>query len=616
MSQNLNVALTLSLNDRLSNQHNRTMQTVRRNFAGISDEITRLTRVTNAASGNLAGMARNIDRVLGGLRNMARAVPAAMAGFAAAKFVLADPIKQTQSYDLRLAHMANTAFTDRSASGRAAGMQELNASVVGAVRSGGGTRESAADTLDTLIASGAFNISDSMKLLPALQRASTAANADAKELAQIAITATQTFGIKREDIGQAIGMAIAAGQMGGFEIKDMAKWLPQQMAAGRMSGMSGINDFGRLLASNQAAVLTAGSKDAAGNNLVNLLTKINSQDTANDAKKLGIDLSGTLGLARSKGMNPLDAFVALVDKEIVGKNPQYQALRKRAAGATNDSERRATFDSMADIMQGSAVGKIVQDRQALMQLIAEMEGRQKIKDVVGGAGAGSARAAYAADLNFATIQNSPAFKAEQLAQEKAIAMQTAMDAVNPALGRMADNLVNSAREHPKFTAAVTASTLALTALAAAAGAAGLATFLTRGGAAAAAGTAAGGMGTAAASAGIGGAIAAALTSAKVSTALLLGAPSMAAIGAMGPMAVAGAAGGTLAAGGAGYGVGTVLNMGVNKLAELVGGPGSSLGTLLYDFFNKPVPVDVKVTVENGNVFADVMASTERSAKRR
>ena len=50
--------------------------------------------------------------------------------------------------------------------------------------------------------------------------------------------------------------------------------------------MSGMGGLAKLLAANQAAVITAGTKDEAGNNLVNLLAKINSQDTAKDASKI------------------------------------------------------------------------------------------------------------------------------------------------------------------------------------------------------------------------------------------------------------------------------------------------------------------------------------------
>ena len=609
MSQNLNVALTLSLNDRLSNQHNRTMQTVRRNFAGISDEITRLTRVTNAASGNLAGMARNIDRVLGGLRNMARAVPAAIAGLTAAKFVLGDPIRQTQSYDRRLADMSNTAFNDRSLAGRQAGMMELDASVVNAVRTGGGTRESAADTLNELISSGVMSAQASMKALPTIMRAATASNSDPKDLAQIAMTASQNFGIKGDDLGKALDMAVRAGTLGGFEVKDMARHLPAQMAAASGTlGMSGLTDFGRLLASNQASVMTSGTKDAAGNNLLNLLAKINAGETAKDFGKVGIDLPGSLAHARGKGMNAMDAFVRLVDK-VVSADPRFTALKNQAAGMqATDPRRAATLSSMADIMMGSSVGKVIQDRQALMSLISEMmpSGRDKVAEVVSGVDPTKGAAFGAVSSNYDLISTRAGFKAEQLANEKAIAMQTAMESVNPLLGQMADNLVNSAREHPKFTAAVTASTLALTALAAAAGAAGFVNLLKRPPGVPPMVPAA----IPAAAPAVGKAAAGAAAGAGAGAALAAGVGGAAAVGATAIVA---------------YGAGTLIHHAIIKpLQQLIFGKDESFGTAFQTLVEKiqksereqDRKIDIRVFVENGNIFADVMSGIERSAKRR
>ncbi|MCP5613365.1 phage tail tape measure protein, partial [Klebsiella pneumoniae] len=80
-----------------------------------------------------------------------------------------------------------------------------------------------------------------------------------------------------------------------------------------------LGDLAVLLGINQASAITAGSTDEAGNNVVNLLAKINSQDAATSAAKIvyngkGIDLPGSLVAARGKGINALDAFSGIVDK--------------------------------------------------------------------------------------------------------------------------------------------------------------------------------------------------------------------------------------------------------------------------------------------------------------
>ncbi len=403
------------------------------------------------------------QRAANGLRTGA----AVVGGIAAGGYMLSKPVGQTMDYGVRLAQMSNTAFNERDTVGRIAGKRELNTAIVNAVRIGGGTRDSAAETLDTLIASGAMSGKDAMGMLPTLTKAATASGADPSQLAQIGIRGMQTMGIKPGEMGKVIDMAITAGQSGGFELKDMAKWLPQQMAAAKLSGISGTAGMAKLLAANQASAITAGTKDEAGNNLVNLLAKINSRDTAMDAQKLGINLSGTLAAARGKGMDSLDAFVGIVD-HVVGKNKDYQALQGKLKNATG-SERKTMLESQADILQGSAIGQLVQDRQALMALVGIMGNRGYMADVQKKTLAG----AGATEKNYSVIAEEAGFKVEQAGNEKLFATQNAFEKLTPLVGSVAEGFSAIAKEYPLLTSATIAATTALTALAAALGMAGI-----------------------------------------------------------------------------------------------------------------------------------------------
>lgn len=437
----------------------RAAEAARRQVAALSNEMGKLTHMQKLAAGG-------------------RAVLGTAAGVMAAGYVLKPAVDRAMSYDLRLAHMANTAFSDRDLSGRKAGVRDLDSAISGAIRKGGGTRDQAAETLDALIASGAMSVQDASGLLPTLMKSATASGAESSQLAQIAIRGMQSFKIKPGDIPNVIDMAIAAGQAGGFELKDMAKWLPQQMAAASSSGLTGAKGFAKLASLNQAAVITAGSKDEAGNNLVNLLAKINSKDTAEDAKKLGINLPKYLAAQRANGVDSVDAFVGLVD-QTVSKQAAWKQLQKKLADARDDTEKREALESMAAIVQGSGVGKLVQDRQALMALVGIMNNRDYLAEVqrktLGGAGA--------TDKNFGVISDTASFKVGQAANEKEIAQQNAMNGLTPVIGALSDKVVEAARAYPVLTTATVAASAALTALAAAAGAAGLTSVLTGGGAA-------------------------------------------------------------------------------------------------------------------------------------
>lgn len=485
--------------------------------------------------GQVSALQRGMGMAGGMMRGLQTASGVGM-GLAAGAYILSRPAGAQMSYDRRLAMMANTAYADRGVEGRIAGMRTLEEAVKSAVRYGGGSKDQAAETLDQLIASGAFSVDSSVRMLPTLQRFATGSGADPTQLSQIALRAMQTFKIKEADLPRILDMALVAGQEGGFELKDMAKWLPQQMAAARNSGLSGVSGFAKLLAANQAAVITAGTKDEAGNNLVNLLAKINSADTANDAKKLGINLSGNLARARSLGVDSLDAFVNLVDS-VVSKDKQYTALRTKI-GTEQGDQRKATMESMADILQGSSIGKLVQDRQALMALVALMNNRAYVKSVQDA----TMSAQGANEKNFAVIAQTPSFKVEQAKNEADFAQNAAFAGFNRVIGDTAEKLTAYAREYPGLTAALAGATTALTALAAASAGASLGSVLT------------GGSGAGGRAAGT-------------------------TLRAVGRYAILPAAAGV-----AGYGIGTWINGGINNLVErATGEKGATLGSKIYDW---------------------------------
>lgn len=489
--------------------------------------------------GQVSALQRGMGMAGGAMRGLQTVAGAGM-GLAAGAYVLSRPAGAQMGYDRRLAMMANTAYTNRDTEGRAAGMRTLEEAVKSAVRFGGGSKDQAAETLDQLISSGVFSVDASVKMLPTLQRFGTGSGASPTELSQIALAAQRNFKIKPEALGKALDMALVAGQEGGFELKDMAKWLPQQMAAASNSGLSGLPGFAKLLAANQAAVVTAGTKDQAGNNLYNLLGKINSSDTANDAKKLGIkDWAGALARGRELGQDSIDTFLNITES-LARKDKGYQRLQARLKTVQGD-DRRATLESMADILHGSAIGKLVQDREAMSALVALLNNRGYVREVQGK----TMTAEGANERNFELVSRTPSFKVEQAKNEADFAQNSAFAGFNQVIGDTAEKLTAYAREYPGLTSALAGATTGLIALTAASAGMGLGSAL-RGGGAGTAGIA-------------------------LRTAGRVGLP-------------------LFAAGAAGYGVGTLLNSGINSVVErATGEKGATLGSKVYDWMHPTPP---------------------------
>lgn len=493
------IAQTQAAYNRLLRTGTLTANEQTRAFRAMTNQVAQLRTELNGAGQSMSRMER--ARMWGGN------VTAFAGGIAAAGAIVAPSVRNQMTYEQRLASMANTAFAEQNTAGRRTGMRSMDQLIRRSVAVGGGSKETAADTLDTLLASGAVDYTTAEKLLPMLQKYATATEADPKELAQIAIRLKQSFGISDNQIPTALNMVIKSGQLGSFEIKNLAKWLPQQLAAANALGMNGLGDLAVLLGFNQASMISAGSPDEAGNNIVNLLTKINSQDAANSAARIkfngkGIDLPGTLVRARSKGFTALEAFSGLTDK-IVANNREYQALEKQLKSSTTDSARQEIMQSQAKILEGSAIGQIIADRQALMALVAWRANRQYGNDVIKGVNQQRVLplSQQSGEQNFDLIKGTNFYKVNQLNNTRDFAQMDAIQPLSDVLGKLSGELNDYAGAYPGLTKALAGAETAIKAMTAAAWAfAGIKFLSSAGAAATAAGTTAAGAGTAAATA--------------------------------------------------------------------------------------------------------------------
>ncbi len=470
------------------------------------------------AAGAMRGEVERLNNEMGRLSGRQRAMrgftlgAAGAAGLGAAGYALAGPAQKAMSYDRRLANMANTAYADRDANGRVAGMQTLEGDVNKARRIGGGTRDQTAEALDTMLASGTVSVSDARTMLAGIMQSSTASNTDANALAMIAIRAKQSFKIQAEDLPSVLSAALAAGQAGGFELKDMAKWLPQQMAMGGNLGLSGKEGFAKLAAWNQASVITSGTKDEGGNNLRDLLNELN---TPHFKRYLGDVLlgDGTPGKRgvrhkrakdidniyldyQSQGIDKVSATMMLAEK-VFAKDKNYQALqdRLRATDKTDTGGKRAIIEAMAAQVQGSSVGKIFHNQQSLLAFLGLMNNQQYTQDVLG-----KVRGQYglpadksATATSFDVMSRTADYKMEQAREDAATAQKSAMDKLTPVIGEVAKGFSGLATQYPLLTGSTVLATSALTALA---GAAGLAALAMGRGSLAGAGAGAGALGMA------------------------------------------------------------------------------------------------------------------------
>lgn len=302
----------------------------------------------------------------------------------------------------------------------------------------------------------------------------TASGASPRDLVTMAAKAKQTFGLTDNDLPAMFNMAIAAGKAGNFELRDMAEHLGPQMALAGNAGMKGLDGFQKLLAFNEVAGIAAGSSSEAGNNVVNLLAKLFSSESATRAKSItidgkGIDLPGTLTRAMENGIDPIEAFSRLADK-VAANNKQYQELQKRLAATKDKGQQDKILESMAKILEGFGVGELVGDMQALKAILAYRNNPEYRKQVEAEISQQRTlpEGQRAGDVDFKFISDTNDFKTGQAKNTIEFSQMDGVKKLADASGTVADAITWAGKEFPGLTTSVVTATTAIKAMTAAA----------------------------------------------------------------------------------------------------------------------------------------------------
>ncbi len=375
--QRLGLRTQRQVRDEIRNQE-RAFRRLRDSGSASTNDIRRAQRQLREEVRRLNGELRTSGSLMGKMQTAGAIVGGAIAGGA----VVNSQIKPARSYDEQVARTAATATYGQGMSigDRKLVKVELDKTVMAAVRSSGGKREGALEAADTLIASGAYNLASVKEVLGTTQRAAYVSGATSSDAAAVTLQ-LKNFGLSPEQIGQGQDIAVAGGQLGGFEYDTMAQYLSRQLPLAKSAGYGGIEGLKKIVALNQVAINTAGNQDEAGNNVVNLLQKINSREFAKqiykqvDAQKGDpTDKGGGLLWAeyarsqKAQGVDQIDAFVGLLERQL-GGNSSYQAL-KQQAGQAKGKEAQALYAQMSEMIEGANLGEIIADRQALMAALA------------------------------------------------------------------------------------------------------------------------------------------------------------------------------------------------------------------------------------------------------
>lgn len=439
-----------------------------------------------------AQLAERSMRALGNAIRRTPAVAASVAaGGAAAGAVLAQPVNKAISYDEQLSRLADTTAAGKPLADKIRVKAEMSTAVENArIYSGGATRESVGEAMNTLVQSGKFDETELPGALKKVSRTAFAAGDDPKKIADLAVAVKQFD--PSIDIGEAFDNIFRGGQLGRNEMRDMSKSLPTQFAYAKGMGYSGIKGLQEIVAMNQVAMNTAGGASQAGTNMENLLAKMGSREFSDSiskavkvrpgdpftADKKGHKKFDWIAYAqknREKGINAIESANMLLDRQLA-HDKKYQALMAKAAALPEGSERKAAAEGAATMSRGSALGQIIADLQASSGMMGFQQSKKEYDDVMAGMG----QSKNAVDQSAEFMGNQTFAKKNLAGGNIDRANEKTFNNLSGSLNNMLDGFNRLSAEYPKLTTAAYGATTALNVLAAAAGAGWLVNVLSGG----------------------------------------------------------------------------------------------------------------------------------------
>ncbi|MFN3944610.1 MAG: phage tail tape measure protein [Allosphingosinicella sp.] len=148
-----------------------------------------------------------------------------------------------------------------------------------------------------------------MEAIAPIGMAATAYKADVNDLATATWSALDNLKVPARETGRSLDVMAQAGKAGAFELKDMAQYFPALTASANALGQSGVPAVADLAAALQITRKGAGDASSAANNLQNLLNKINTKQTSDSFRRMGIDIGAALRVGAAAGKSPIETIV-------------------------------------------------------------------------------------------------------------------------------------------------------------------------------------------------------------------------------------------------------------------------------------------------------------------
>lgn len=172
--------------------------------------------------------------------------------------------------------------------------------------------------MDSLIAGG-MELGKANEMIGSVSKTAQASGAEVSDLASTVLSLNQNAEIGSGQMQQSLDMLAKAGKEGKFELKDMARYLPEILPSAAAVGVKGVEGVQKMAAALQTMRLGAGTSEAAARNMMNVFSKIDSEQTRKKFLKFfDVNLPKSMEKAKKSGQDTFEAFMDITEKAIGG----------------------------------------------------------------------------------------------------------------------------------------------------------------------------------------------------------------------------------------------------------------------------------------------------------
>ncbi len=169
--------------------------------------------------------------------------------------------------------------------------------------------EKLAQGIQDLVAQG-LELKDAVASMEALGKVATATNSDLLDVTKTGFQLQNALKIRPTELKATFDALAFAGKQGAFELKDMAQFMPTIAAAAGTLGIQGRQGAVSLAAMMQMVRKDAPDAGAAATRMTDAMLKMTAPDAVKNFSKFGVNIEQVLKSAKAKGINPMEAALA------------------------------------------------------------------------------------------------------------------------------------------------------------------------------------------------------------------------------------------------------------------------------------------------------------------